>query len=126
MIEALLLLLAYGHYGYERLGDLLGVDPARIFYVFQGFTGGCFFALAGLKLQRKTWAPAARWAAYLVALWGLAEQTLVVTCGCSRLWDVSFRAPRGEGLCGGNWYGIGLAVVAWLAVLVWTARRRKR
>lgn len=126
MTEALLLLLAAGHYGYEPLAGWLGVEPARVFYVFQGLTGAGFFALAGLTLQRPTWPPAARWAVYLVALWGLAEQTLVVTCGCARLWDASFLAPPGQGLCGGSWYGVGLAVVAWLAVVVWTARRKER
>lgn len=126
MTEALLLLLAGGHYGYEPLAEWLGVDRGRIFYVFQGLLGAGFFALAGLMFQRPKWPPAARWAVQAVALWGLAEQTLVVTCGCARLWDVSFRAPPGQGLCGGNWYGVGLAVVAWLAGLVWTARRKER
>lgn len=123
MKEALLLLLAVGHYGYEPVAALLGVGPARVFYVFQGATGAAFFALAGLTLHRPHWPAAARLAVHLVALWGLAEQTLVVTCGCARLWDVSFRSPPGEGLCGGQWYGIGLAVVAWLAVVVYTARK---
>lgn len=125
MREALLLMLAVGHYGYEAVARMLGVDVGRVFYVFQGATGAAFFALAGLTLQRPAWPPAARWAVYLVALWGLAEQTLVVTCGCARLWDVSFRAAPGQGLCGDQWYGVGLAVVAWLAVVVWTARRNE-
>lgn len=123
MKEVLLLLLAVGHYGYEPVAALLGAGPARVFYVFQGVTGACFFALAGLTLHRPHWPAAARLAVHLVALWGLAEQTLVVTCGCARLWDVSFRAQPGEGLCGGQWFGIGLAVVAWLAVVVYTARK---
>lgn len=123
MREFLLLVLAVGHYGYEPLAALLDSDMARVFYIFQGFTGACFFALAGLTLHRPHWPAAARLAVHLVALWGLAEQTLVVTCGCTRLWDVSFRAPPGQGLCGGQWYGIGLAVVAWLAVVVYTARK---
>lgn len=123
MLEALLLLLAVGHFGYEPLASLLGVLPTRVFYVFQGVTGAAFFALAGVTLSRPHWPAAARWALHLVALWGVAEQTLVVTCGCARLWDVSFRAPPGQGLCGGQWYGFGLAVVAWLAVVVYTARK---
>lgn len=124
MLEAMLLALAIGHYAYAPVADVLGVLQTRVFYVFQGALGGGFFVLAGLKLQqRRTWPRAARLAAGLVALWGLAEQTMVVTCGCARLWDVSFRAPPGQGLCGGQWYGVGLAVVAWLAVVVWTARK---
>lgn len=126
MREALLLLLAVGHYGYEAAARMLGVDTGRVFYVFQGFTGACFFALAGLTLQRPTWPPAARLAVYGIALCGVAEQTLVVTCGCARLWDVSFRAPPGQGLCGSPWYGIGLAAVAWLAMLVLMARKAER
>jgi hypothetical protein len=121
--EALLLILAVGHYGYEAVARMLGVDVGRVFYVFQGLTGACFFALAGLTIGRHSWPPAARWAVCGVALWGVAEQTLVVTCGCARLWDVSFRAPPGQGLCGGQWYGIGLAVVAWLAMMVWMTRK---
>lgn len=125
MLEALLLLLAMGHYGYQPVADLLGVLPTRVFYVFQGVIGAGFFWLAPRVIleRRKHWPQAARWALYGVSLWGLAEQTLVVTCGCARLWDVSFRAPPGEGLCGGQWYGLGLAVVAWLAVVVYTVRK---
>lgn len=125
MIEALLLMLAVGHYGYEPLAEVLGADRGRVFYVFQGIIGAGFFWLAPRVIleRRKHWPQAARLALYGVALWGLAEQTLIVTCGCARLWDASFRAPPGEGLCGGQWYGVGLAVVAWLAWLVWTARK---
>jgi hypothetical protein len=126
LLEALLMLLAVGHFGYEPLASLLDVLPTRVFYIFQGVIGAAFFALAGLTLHRPHWPSAARWALYLVALWGLAEQTLVVTCGCARLWNVTFRAPPGQGLCGGNWYGVGLAVVAWLAMVVWTARKVER
>jgi len=128
VLEALLLLLAIGHYGYQPTADLLGVLPTRVFYVFQGITGAAFFALAPRVVleRRRHWPQAARIALYGVALWGLAEQTLIVTCGCARLRDASFRAPPGEGLCGGQWYGVGLAVVAWLALLVWTAKKAER
>ena len=125
MIEALLLVLAVGHYGYEVTARLMEVDRGRIFYIFQGVIGAGLFWLAprAILAVRARWPAALRHAVQFVALAGLAEQTLVVTCGCARLYDPVFNAPPGEGLCGGQWYGIGLAAVAWLAVLVWRARR---
>ena len=119
MIEALLLVLALGHYGYGMAASLLGVSEPRVFYIFQGLTGAGFFVLAGLVLHRKTWPVAVHLALYLVAIWGLVEQLLVVGCGWARLYDPIFRAPPGGGLCGGpRGYGLGLAVVAWLALIV--------
>ncbi len=125
MTDLLLVVLALSHYGYEAGADALGVTPQRVFYIFQGGLGLGFFVMAGLR-ARPHWAPAARWALHLVALCGCAEQALVIGCGCGRLWEPVFRAPRGEGLCGGGWYGVGLAVVAWLAAMVWWARRAGR
>jgi hypothetical protein len=122
MIEALLLVLAIGHYGYAPAAAALGVSEPRIFYLFQGLIGAAFFGLAGLVLYRKAWPVAVRSALQLVALAGVAEQLLVVGCGTMRLYEPIFRAPKGEGLCGRGWYGVGLAVLAWLAVIVWSAR----
>ena len=125
MIEALLLALAVAHYSYEATAQLLAADRGRIFYIFQGAVGVGFFWLAprAIIASRQWWPVALLHAVQLVGLAGLAEQTLVVTCGCARLYDPVFRAPPGQGLCGGQWYGVGLAVVAWLAWMVWTARK---
>lgn len=125
MIEALLLTLAVSHYGYEAMAQFLGVDVGRVFYIFQGAVGAGFFWLAprAIIASRHWWPAALLHAVQLVGLAGLAEQTLVVTCGCARLYDPVFRAPPGHGLCGGQWYGVGLAVVAWLAWMVWMARK---
>jgi hypothetical protein len=122
MIEALLMVLAIGHYGYAPAAAALGVSEPRIFYLFQGLIGAAFFGLAGLVLYRKAWPAAVRSALQLVALAGVAEQLLVVGCGAARLYEPIFRAPKYEGICGRWWYGIGMAVVAWLAVLVWQVR----
>jgi len=122
MIEALLLVLAVGHYGYAPAAALLGVSEPRTFYIFQGMIGAGFFVLAGLMLHRKAWPAAVRSVLSLVALAGVAEQLLIVGCGVSRLYEPIFRAPKYEGICGRGWYGIGAAVVAWLAVVVWQVR----
>lgn len=122
----MLVLLAVAHYGYEPLALRLHVDPGRIFYIFQGVVGALFFILAGLTLHRPHWPEAARLSLYGVAWWGLVEQGLVASCGCARLYERDFHAPRGQGLCGEPWSGIGLAVVAWLAMLVWMARKVER
>jgi len=127
VIEVLLLVLAVGHYGYEATAQLLAADRGRVFYVFQGVIGAGFFWLAPRAIvAARRWPVALLHAAQFVGLAGLAEQTLIVTCGCARLYDPVFRAPPGEGLCGGQWYGVGLAVVAWLAVVVWRARSTQR
>lgn len=124
MTELALLVLAVGHYGYELAAALLAADGARVFYIFQGLTGLGFFVMAGLSVPRH-WAPAARWPLYLVALAGVAEQTLVAGCGAVRLYEPTFRAPPGEGLCGPGWYGAGLAVTAWVALLVYVSMKAR-
>lgn len=122
MTELALLALVVGHYCYEAAAILLEADSARVFYIFQGATGLGFFVLAGLSVPRH-WAPAVRWPLYLVALTGVAEQTLVAACGAVRLHAPIFRAPPGEGLCGPGWYGAGLAITAWVVLLVYVSRR---
>lgn len=130
MTEALLVVLALGHYGYEASADLLATTPQRIWYVFQALLGGAAFYLAGLRCGERAaargWPEAARLALYCVALAGVAEQALAAGCGCARLWAPVFRAPRGEGLCGGGWYGAGMAVLTWLALLVYRSRKGSR
>jgi len=122
MIEALLVVLAIAHYGYEPVASALEVAAPRVFYVFQGAVGAAFFVLAGLVLYRKAWPAAMRSVFSLVALAGVAEQLLIVGCGIARIYEPKIMAPKYEGICGRGWYGIGAAVVAWLAVLVWQVR----
>ena len=121
----LLLVVALVHYGYDliAIGYENATQAAKAwFYILRGAEGAVLFAvIAALAHQR--WGRRS-WVVALPCIWGMAEEAQTSIC---RLGKPTTESPRNElfsGLCGSEWYWLGLAAVAVIGGLILDFREK--
>ncbi len=116
----MLVVFAIAEYGYEAVAALLRADPARIFYATQGALVGAFFWIAMLFFTH----PLAK----IIALGGVVEQSMVVTCAVVKLYQPPPWVPPGQSLCdsvfGFNTYYVGMLAMAVYAFILAHQRQK--
>lgn len=117
---ALLIVLALSQYGYDALAALLNTSASRIFYVSQGVLGGLFFWLCmTLSTHPLT---------SIIAVGGVVEQTLVVSCAAAKLHVPKPWVRDGESMCdsvlGFPTYPLGMLAMTLQALLLTHRRQR--
>ena len=112
--SAMLSVFAVCEYGYEVVATLIGADRARVFYISQGALAGAFFWLAMLILPH----PMAK----VIAVGGVVEQTLVVSCAAIKLYQPPPWVRQGESMCdsvlGFQTYPVGMFVMTLYAFVL--------
>lgn len=107
-------------YSYNALGALLGVNPQRIEYMMSGALGAGFFWIATLVFSHPL--------AHVIAVGGVADQTLKASCAAVKLYAPKPWVPPGQSMCdsvfGFDTYNFGVYVMAGYAFIL--AHQRSR
>lgn len=121
----LLLVVAVTHYGYDLLAAGYADAQAAAkawFYILRGAGGVVLFAVVLLQAWRR-WGRAALIVA-LPCIWGMVEEGQTAAC---RLGRPIAEAPGHElfsGLCGSDWYWLGVVAAAVIGGMILDYRGR--
>lgn len=108
---ALLLLIAATHYGYDLISLAYSQPEAAAkawFYILRGIEGAALFLVVAVMAKHR--------AVLIVCLLGSSEEGLIALCRASKpIGGVPGYAPF-TGLCGQEWYFVGLIAMGLTAL----------